>query len=835
SFGLADPPLTVAGGFGSPPAGVYAGPGSFPSNSYNNGNYFVDALFDTVDTSDLMASGHWPLDGSSSVPQATTVGAVFSKAVAEPSVQLTVKANGATVAGTTGYDSALRKVTFTPAADLELGTTYTATLSATAASGGTLTSGSTWSFTTVVAPPVPGTCPCSFYDDAVLPGIQEVRDGVPLTLGVRFASAAAGTVTGVRFYKSAGNTGTHTGTLFTVSGQQLATVTFANETTSGWQTANFNQPVAMAADTEYIVAYKSTTGSYSATLNGFGSGLRVGNLRAASDSGAFSYTADFPSARSGASYLVDVVVQYPDPPFVAGAQSPLPGSSSVALDAAVSATLSKPASGVTLVLTGPDSAEVPGTAAYDAPTSRVTFTPSSPLAAATTYTATLAATSATGQQLGGGGTWTFTTVPVPRADGVCPCSLYQDSVTPGGPEFNDGVPLTLGVRFASSSPGKVTGIRYYKSAGNTGTHTGALYTVGGQQLASVTFTGESSAGWQTGTFSQPVDIAADTEYVAAYRTPTGVYSAVGGGFGSGITRGPLRAAYDSGAFTYNGDFPSASSTASYLVDVDFTATVPPLSVTAQVPAADSLGFPVASKPAVTLSEPIQAGFTFDLSANGAALAGTSALSADARTITFSPAEPLPTATVMSASVGNVVSAQGAALAPLSWQFTTFDPSGPGQSLFGPLLPAVPSASGDNSSIELGTAFAASTAGSATGVRFYKGTGNTGTHVGSLWNAAGERLAEVTFTDETATGWQTASFPAPVALEPGQSYVVSYLAPNGNYAYTPAFFAEPWINGVLSAPGPNNGRYQYGGGGSMPANSWNATNYFVDILFTPATP
>ena len=37
--------------------------------------------------------------------------------------------------------------------------------------------------------------------------------------------------------------------------------------------------------------------------------------------------------------------------------------------------------------------------------------------------------------------------PPPRPDGVCPCSLYQDTVTPGAPDFNDGVPLTLGVRF----------------------------------------------------------------------------------------------------------------------------------------------------------------------------------------------------------------------------------------------------------------------------------------------------------------------------------------------------------------------------------------------------
>ncbi|MDZ4090955.1 MAG: DUF4082 domain-containing protein [Arthrobacter sp.] len=837
SFGLTDAPLTVAGGFGSPPAGVYAVPGSFPSNSFSNGNYFVDALFDTVDTSDLTASGHWPLDGSSSVPQATTVGAVFSKAVTDSSVDLTLTANGTAVAGTTGYDPATRKVTFTPAAGLDLGTTYTATLNAADASGGSLTSGASWSFTTVVSPPVPGSCPCSLYDDAVVPGIQEARDGVPLTLGVRFSSTAAGTVTGVRFYKSAGNTGTHTGTLFTASGQQLATVTFANESTSGWQTAHFNQPVAITANTEYVMAYKSTTGSYSATVNGFGSGLSVGNLRTAADAGAYSYTNDFPGNRSSASYLVDVVMQYPDPPFAAGAQTPLPGSSSVALDATVSAALSKPpaGSGAVMTLTGPGSFEVPGTASYDGPTGRVAFTPAAPLDPATSYTATVTATSATGQTLSDGGTWSFTTVPPPRPDGVCPCSLYQDTVTPGAPDFNDGVPLTLGVRFASDSPGQITGIRFYKSAGNTGTHTGGLYTAAGQQLAAVTFTGESSAGWQTASFSQPVDIAANTEYVAAYRTPTGVYSATPGAFNTGVTSGPLRTAPGAGAFTYSGDFPASSSSASYLVDVDFVVSVPPLSVTAQVPAADSEGFPLNSKPSVTFSEPLRTGFSFGLSADGAAVAGSSALSADARTITFSPAAPLPAAAVLIASVSNVVSVQGAVLAPLSWEFTTAGQTGTDQTLFGSLLPATPAATGDNSSIELGTAFSVTVAGSATGIRFYKGAGNTGTHVGSLWTAAGERLAQVTFTNETATGWQTASLSAPVALEPGQGYVVSYLAPNGNYPYTAAFFAEPWINGVLTAPGGQNGLYQYGSGGSVPTNSWNSTNYFVDVVFAPGSP
>jgi hypothetical protein len=834
SFGLTDPPLTVAGGFGSPPAGVYAAPGSFPSNSFNNGNYFVDALFDTVDTSELTASGQWPLDGSSSVPQATTAGAVLSKAVTASSVQLTLTADGAEVAGTTAYDSTTRKATFTPTTGLELGTTYTATLHAKAPGGESVTGGGSWSFTTVLSPPTPGSCPCSLLDDSVVPGIQEVRDGVPLTLGLRFSSTTVGTVNGIRFYKSAGNTGTHTGTLFTASGQQLATVTFANESSAGWQSANFNQPVAITANTEYIVAYKTTTGTYSATLGGFGSGLSAGNLRTGSHAGAYSYSNDFPNAISTASYLVDVIVQYPEPAFEAGAQTPLPGSSSVPLDATLAATLSRPAtaSSVDLTVTGPGTTSVPGTTNYDAPTGKVTFTPSAPLAPATSYTATLTATSTAGKELGAGGTWTFTTVAV-RTEGVCPCSLYQDTVTPAVMEFNDGVPLTLGVRFTSDSPGQVTGIRFYKPAGNTGTHTGALYTSGGEQLASLTFTGESSAGWQSATFSQPVDIAANTEYVAAYRTPTGVYSATPGGLGSPVTSGPLRTAPGAGAYSYSGDFPGASSSAAYLVDVDFVASIPPLSVTGQVPAADATDVPLLSKPSVKFSAPVQPGVTFSLAADGTAVAGTLALSADSRTVTFSPSQPLPAATVMTASVGNAVSAQGSALAPLSWQFTTS--SGPQQSLFGSSLPAVPAAADDKTSVALGTAFSTSVAGSATGVRFYKGAGNTGTHVGSLWNAAGEKLAEVTFADETSTGWQTASFSAPVALTPGQKYVVSYLAPNGSYAYTPAFFAEPWINGVLTAAGPDNGLYLYGAGDSMPTNSWNSTNYFVDVVFTPASP
>ena len=94
---------------------------------------------------------------------------------------------------------------------------------------------------------------------------------------------------------------------------------------------------------------------------------------------------------------------------------------------------------------------------------------------------------------------------------------------------------------------------------------------------------------------------------------------------------------------------------------------------------------------------------------------------------------------------------------------TFSSAAPGASGFWATNP-VPtnSASTDAAAVELGLKFRSSVAGAVTGVRFYKGIGNGGTHTGSLWSATGTKLlATATFAGETATGWQTASFDKPV--------------------------------------------------------------------------
>ena len=86
-------------------------------------------------------------------------------------------------------------------------------------------------------------------------------------------------------------------------------------------------------------------------------------------------------------------------------------------------------------------------------------------------------------------------------------------------------------------------------------------------------------------------------------------------------------------------------------------------------------------------------------------------------------------------------------------------------IFGAAAPAH-SESTDATPVEVGVRFKSDVNGWITGVRFYKGPDNTGVHTGSLWTDSGTLLATATFTGETADGWQTVSFGAPVPVTAG---------------------------------------------------------------------
>ena len=71
-----------------------------------------------------------------------------------------------------------------------------------------------------------------------------------------------------------------------------------------------------------------------------------------------------------------------------------------------------------------------------------------------------------------------------------------------------------------------------------------------------------------------------------------------------------------------------------------------------------------------------------------------------------------------------------------------------------------------SPVELGLKFRSDVAGTITGIRFYKASTNTGSHVANLWSSSGTKLATATFTGETASGWQQVNFASPVSITAG---------------------------------------------------------------------
>jgi len=138
-------------------------------------------------------------------------------------------------------------------------------------------------------------------------------------------------------------------------------------------------------------------------------------------------------------------------------------------------------------------------------------------------------------------------------------------------------------------------------------------------------------------------------------------------------------------------------------------------------------------------------------------------------------------------------------------------------------------------------FRASQDGLVTGLRFYKSDRNTGTHTGHLWDSTGTLLSEVTFTNETASGWQTAYFSTPVAITANTMYTISYHTDAGYFSVDRAYFNTGLTQGPLYAYSTTevsgNGVYR-GGTSGYPTISYNASNYWVDVIFdipTSSTP
>ena len=147
-------------------------------------------------------------------------------------------------------------------------------------------------------------------------------------------------------------------------------------------------------------------------------------------------------------------------------------------------------------------------------------------------------------------------------------------------------------------------------------------------------------------------------------------------------------------------------------------------------------------------------------------------------------------------------------------------------------------SNDGAAVELGVKFKSDASGSITGLRFYKATTNTGTHVAHLWSTSGTLLGTATFTNETASGWQQVNFAKPIAVSANTIYIASYFAPKGRYsdnvnAFQKAGVDHAPLHALADGASGFNGVYLYSSKGGFPTNGWEATNYWVDVVFTTA--
>ena len=656
----------------------------------------------TVDNSAPAVTNKSPAAGATGVTTDVNLTATFNEEVEASSISFVVRdAANNTVAGQVTYNPATRTVTFNPNSDLALSAAYTALLSGvTDAAGNSMAGALSWSFTTTNV-----VSNASLFEPTAVPATLSAVDPSPIEVGMKFRTDIGGYVTGIRFYKGAANTGSHIGHLWDENGAVLATVTFTNETGSGWQQANFSSPVAIQANTTYVVSYYAPNGGYSINSNYFGSAVTNGRITGLSNAedgnGVYRYVTGggYPTSTFNSSnYWVDVVFSNvltdSSAPTVT-ARTPAANATDVGPASNVSATFNESVQSGTVSFTLRNAANnlVPAVVTYDDATHSINLDPAANLALSTTYTATISgARDAAGNTMAAL-SWSFTT-------------LGMDTTAPS-------------------------------VVGKTPT---------------TDATGVAPATNISATFSESVQLA--TISLTVLDQNNNIVPA---------------------AISYN----------------DATKTV-----SANV-------LPTDGRPP--------------------GCCGTCSHC------------PLSTATRYTINLSGAKDLADNTMAPVSWSFTTDDAIVGVQIWDGSATPAVPSAN-DGAPIELGLRVRPEKTGYITGIRFYKGQFNTGTHIGRIWSGEGTLLDTVNFTSETANGWQQADFTSPVRVTAGTTYVISYYAPNGGYAYTGNYFAAAGAgSGVLKALASDgtsgNGLYRYGAGGGFPTASFGSTNYWVDAVFS----
>ena len=154
-------------------------------------------------------------------------------------------------------------------------------------------------------------------------------------------------------------------------------------------------------------------------------------------------------------------------------------------------------------------------------------------------------------------------------------------------------------------------------------------------------------------------------------------------------------------------------------------------------------------------------------------------------------------------------------------------------------PPAPAETTDNAAVELGVKFRADVAGYITGVRFYKGATNTGTHVGTCGAGTGTLLA--TGDVHRRDGVRLAAGALRHAgRDHGRTRPTSPRTTRraGNYAEQPRLLRRGRVDSaplhaLRDGEDGGNGLYRYGPSGTFPNGVYRSENYWVDVVFEQA--
>jgi len=314
-----------------------------------------------------------PVNGATGVALNSAVSATFSEAMTPATVStatFTLKQGTTPVSGAVSYIGVT--AVFTPAGNLAAGTVYTAAITTGARdlAGNALASNHVWTFTTgatadSTAPTVSGTTSVNGATDVA------INSRIGATFGEGMDPL---TVTNTNFTLRQ-----------TVSGAAVAgTVSYSGVDALFTPAGNL-----------------STSTGYTATIKGGANGVKdlAGNTLATDFVWSFTTAAAADVSSPGVTSSVPVNL-----------------ATGVALNSTVNATFSEAIDPLTITvatfkLAGPGVASVTGTVGYNATTRIATFTPATPLAAGTVYTATLTTgvRDLAGNALAANKLWSFTT------------------------------------------------------------------------------------------------------------------------------------------------------------------------------------------------------------------------------------------------------------------------------------------------------------------------------------------------------------------------------------------------------------------------------------------